>query len=219
MNLDRWTQVEIWSWDWLGRQPFIRQISINKKWKEGFCFHQCYFMRVSISQEFQSKLRYPIMLCKHYLSLGYHSTVHLHPLIGTPSNSEQQSMNETRVFLSQILPIQHNICQLVSTNHSLAFFHPIIVISRIVGKSSWCCDPAEFSGTFWNVSLVYKCVICYIYLLVCNRIRFIPSQTNVWLGFCNKNRVVHQVRKVRQIDLLTQLNQPRICFWGTSAQI
>ena len=32
-----------------------------------------------------------------------------------------------------------------------------------VGKSSRCCDPAEFSGTFWNISLVYKfCNSLYI---------------------------------------------------------
>ena len=89
-------------------------------------------MRVSISQEFQSELGYPIMLCKRYSSLCYHSTVRLHPLNGTPSNSEQRSMNETRIFLSQILPIRHKKCQLVGTNHSSAFFRQIIqtVISR-----------------------------------------------------------------------------------------
>jgi len=32
-----------------------------------------------------------------------------------------------------------------------------------VGKSSRRRDPAEFSGMFWNISLVYKFVICCIY--------------------------------------------------------
>ena len=40
-------------------------------------------------------------------------------------------------------------------------------------------------GSFWNISLVYKFVISYIYLLVCNGIYLIPSQTNVRLGFCD----------------------------------
>ena len=40
-------------------------------------------------------------------------------------------------------------------------------------------------GSFWNISLVYKFVISYIYSLVCNGIHLIPSQTNVRLGFCD----------------------------------
>ena len=35
------------------------------------------------------------------------------------------------------------------------------------------------SRSFWNILLVYKFVISYIYSLVCNGICFIPSQTNV----------------------------------------
>jgi len=61
------------------------------------------------------------------------------------------------------------------------------LIHRGVGKSSQCGDLAEFLGTFWNVSLAYKSVISYS--LVCNRIHFIPSQTNLWLGFCDKRRI------------------------------
>jgi len=53
------------------------------------------------------------------------------------------------------------------------------------GKSSWCCDLVEVSGTFWNSYLVYKLDICCIYLLVCNGIYLIPSQTNLQLGFCD----------------------------------
>jgi len=54
-----------------------------------------------------------------------------------------------------------------------------------VGKSSRRRDPVEFLGSFWNISLVYKFVVCYIYSLVCNGIRLIPSRTNVRLGFCD----------------------------------
>jgi len=51
----------------------------------------------------------------------------------------------------------------------------------------WGIKPTPWSGgSFWNISLVYKFVISYIYSLVCNGIHFIPSQTNVRLGFCNK---------------------------------
>jgi len=57
-----------------------------------------------------------------------------------------------------------------------------------VGKSSWHHDLAEFPGRFWNISVVYKFVICCIYSLVCNRICFIPSQTNVQPGFCDTNQ-------------------------------
>ena len=48
----------------------------------------------------------------------------------------------------------------------------------------WGIKPTLWSsGSFWNISLVYKFVISYIYSLVCNRICLIPSQTNVRLGF------------------------------------
>jgi len=59
-----------------------------------------------------------------------------------------------------------------------------------VGKSSRRCDLAEFSGTFWNISLVYKFVIHCIYSLVCNGIRLIPSQTNVRLRFCDNELLI-----------------------------
>ena len=64
-----------------------------------------------------------------------------------------------------------------------------ISLKESVGKSSWHRDPAEFPGRFWNISLVYKFVICCIYSLVCNRIHFIPSQTNVRLGFYDRSRI------------------------------
>jgi len=51
----------------------------------------------------------------------------------------------------------------------------------------WEIKPTPWSGgSFWNSSLVYKFVICYIHSLVCNGIRFIPSQTNVRLVFCDR---------------------------------
>ena len=50
---------------------------------------------------------------------------------------------------------------------------------------------------FWNISLVYKFVISYIYSLVCNGIRFILSQTNVQLGFCNKLCIVAITRHLK----------------------
>ena len=53
-----------------------------------------------------------------------------------------------------------------------------------VGKSSW---HRELPGMFWNISLVYKFVICCICSLVCNKICFIPSQTNVQLGDTNQS--------------------------------
>jgi len=59
------------------------------------------------------------------------------------------------------------------------------VIVHLVGKSSRRRDLAEFPGMFWNISLVYKFVIHCIYLLVCNGIRLIPSQTNLRLRFHN----------------------------------
>ena len=55
-----------------------------------------------------------------------------------------------------------------------------------VRKSREHCDPVKVLESFWNISLVYKFVICCIYLLVCNGIHFIPSQTNMQLGFCNR---------------------------------
>jgi len=57
-------------------------------------------------------------------------------------------------------------------------------------RSCWEIKPTPWSGwisrTFWNVFLVYKSIVI-IYLLVCNGIRFIPSQTNVRLGFCDRS--------------------------------
>ena len=54
------------------------------------------------------------------------------------------------------------------------------------GVLCWGIKPTPWSGgSFWNISLVYKFVISCIYSLVCNGIRFIPSQTNVRLGFCD----------------------------------
>jgi len=41
-------------------------------------------------------------------------------------------------------------------------------------------------GSFWNISLVFKFVVCCNYSLVCNGICFIPSQTNARLGCCDK---------------------------------
>jgi len=63
---------------------------------------------------------------------------------------------------------------------STASFH---VVQRFY---CWGIKPMPWSGgSFWNISLVYKFVISCIYSLVCNGIRFIPSQTNVRLGFCD----------------------------------
>ena len=52
-----------------------------------------------------------------------------------------------------------------------------------VGESSRRRDPVEASG------ILYKFVISYIYSLVCNGIRLIPSQTNVRLGFCDNQKL------------------------------
>jgi len=57
-------------------------------------------------------------------------------------------------------------------------------------RRCWGIKPTPWSsGSFWNISLVYKFVISYIYSLVCNGICFIPSQTNMGLGFCNRRGV------------------------------
>jgi len=62
----------------------------------------------------------------------------------------------------------------------------VSTLGDIVGKSSRCHDLREFPGMFWNISSAYKFVICYVYSLVCNGIHYIPSQTNVRLGFCDR---------------------------------
>jgi len=59
-----------------------------------------------------------------------------------------------------------------------------------VGKSSRRRDPVEVLRTFWNIFEYVRFVISCIYSLVCNGIRFIPSQTNVRLGFCDTEDVI-----------------------------
>jgi len=67
----------------------------------------------------------------------------------------------------------------------------------------WEIKPTPWSGgSFWNVSLVYK-FVCYIYSLVCNGIRLIPSQTNVRLGFCDS-----QVFFIWRLAALDPLHRP-----------
>jgi len=56
-------------------------------------------------------------------------------------------------------------------------------MNKELGKSSRRCDLAEVSGTFWNLSLVYK--ICnLLHILTGFAIEYtISSQTNVQLRF------------------------------------
>ena len=74
---------------------------------------------------------------------------------------------------------------------TLKLFATFIIMANWQGYSDLLGNQAD-TVIRWKLLeyfLVYKFVISYIYSLVCNGICFIPSQTNVRLGFCDKTIV------------------------------
>ena len=76
---------------------------------------------------------------------------------------------------------------LVDRKHPFSSYRTLFIRQDLQSvRFCWGIKPTPWSGgSFWNILLVYKFVISYIYSLVCNGIRLIPSQTNVRLGFCD----------------------------------